>query len=222
MKDFKIKIPISWITFPFRLRLGLLYTLIGGSDHNRREIVELKQQVKELNNHLYHVRRSLAFDSSSYHYHRYVQNYQSDVSSLADRKGREAEIFLMLARNPNLPLDQITALANSPDKKVREAVARNPELPFRLSRKLATDEASFVRWAIAQNPKTAPPVLSLLAESELNSGWMDIYYSVVKHRACPPCVRRNLIREWDMYLTKKERERFQIHSDIGRGLGNPS
>jgi len=89
---------------------------------------------------------------------------------------------LLVAKNPNTPIEILTGLAQDQDKWVRQEVAKNPNTPTETLTKLAQDQNMWVRREVVWNPNTPVETLTGLAQDQN----MQVRYNTRNNMAANP------------------------------------
>lgn len=93
-------------------------------------------------------------------------NTPADVLERLSQVGQNAKVRAQAARNANLPLARLTALASDNLSTVRAGAARNESMPHEHLENLAEDANENVVGAVARNPSTHPGTYALLARDD--------------------------------------------------------
>lgn len=76
---------------------------------------------------------------------------------------------IMVAKNPNTPIECLIQLADSNNRYIVEAVAENPNTPIKILNSLANSYYDNVRAAVAKNSKSSAEILAKLSVDQSSS-----------------------------------------------------
>lgn len=94
-------------------------------------------------------------------------NTPAEVLERLSQSGQNAKVRAQAARNENLPLDRLTALASDRLSTVRAGAARNEAMPHEYLENLAEDANENVVGSVARNPSTHIDTYAVLARHDL-------------------------------------------------------
>ena len=121
------------------------------------------------------------------------------------------------------PPEELSRLADSSDKDVREAVASNPTTPPNVLTKLASDENGYVRWAVAENPNTPVKVLrELVRNADPNKGEdLNVLQGVASNPSTPVKLLEKLMNpNMDTYVRNEALRNPSIPPELLTKLAN--